>query len=58
MQIFKGASNYDRKVRDHDEKKAPSFVTKAVKLFFRLWTVKPLKCVFNRRTVKPLKYLL
>ena len=38
--------------------RVPRFVTKAVKLFFRLWTVKPLKCVFNRRTVKPLKYLL
>ena len=44
-------------------KRVPSFgtkavKTKAVKLFFRCWTVKPQKSVFNRRTVKPLKYLL
>jgi hypothetical protein len=44
-------------------KRLPSFgtkavKTKAVKLFFRCWTVKPQKSVFSRRAVTSLKYLL
>jgi hypothetical protein len=44
-------------------KRVPSFgteavKTKAIKLFFRCWTVKPQKSVLSRRTVTPLKYLL